>query len=102
MEVGEGGFGMNNVREYYLMHRNDIVTTLSMDESNGYIIRVGESGDSRLLPLGGRMSQEHLKRWWQQRAVPVNQGNIKMLLKENHISTPQNLLLSNLGLSLTV
>lgn len=101
MAEGEGNFGMNSVREYYLMHRNDIVTTLSIDESNGYIIRVGESGDYRLLPLGGRMSQEHLKRWWQQRAVPVNQGNIKMQLRENHIPTPQNLLLSNLGLSLT-
>lgn len=92
---------MNKERDYYLMHRNEIVTVLSMDEVSGSILRVGKLGNQDLMPLGGRQSQEYLKRWWQRRAVPINQGNIRMHLLENHIPTPQNLLLSNLGLSLT-
>ena len=92
---------MRHEKIYYLMHCNDIVTTLSFDEITGNIVSVGKSKDEKLLPLGGNRTQDDLKKWWERRAVPLKQGNIKHLLNANNIATPQNFLLQNLGLSLS-
>lgn len=86
---------------YYLMHRNDIVTVLAFDEVSGNIIRVGKKAKEDLLPPGANLSPTDLKSWWSRRAVLLEQGNIKLLLQENRIPTTQNYLLMNLGLSLT-
>lgn len=91
---------MNAESIYYLMHRNDIVTTLSFDETTGNLLAIGKLNDPGLLPIGGNRSSRDLQKWWERRAVPLNQGNIKMLLNANKIPTPQNYLLQNLGLSL--
>lgn len=92
---------MNHEEVYYLMHRNDIVTTLSFDKITGNVTAVGKKQNEQLLPLGGNCSAEDLSRWWERRAVPLKQGNIRHLLNANHITTPQNYLLQNLGLSLS-
>lgn len=92
---------MEREKIYYLMHRNDIVTTLSFDEVTGNIISMGKRKNEELLPLGGNRSSTDLRKWWERRAVPLKQGNIMRLLNANHIATPQNYLLQNLGLSLT-
>ena len=86
---------------YYLMHRNDIVATLSFDEITGSILTMGRKCDANLLPPGGNRSFVDLRKWWERRAVPLSQGNIRMLLDTNRIATTQNYLLLNLGLSLT-
>lgn len=86
---------------YYLMHRNDIVTTLSFDKVTGSVLSVGKKCRTELLPLGGNRSPQDLKKWWARRAVPLQQGNMRMLLDANNITTPQNYLLQNLGLSLS-
>lgn len=92
---------MEREKIYYLMHRNDIVTTLSFDEVTGNIISMGKRKNEELLPLGGNRSSIDLRKWWERRAVPLKQGNISRLLIANNIATPQNYLLQNLGLSLT-
>lgn len=92
---------MKNEQIYYLMHKNDIVTTLSFDVTSGTLMSVGKKVNQELLPLGANLSEKSLRQWWERRAVPLNQGNIKMLLRENHIATTQNYLLQNLGLSLS-
>lgn len=92
---------MNKERVYYLMHRNDIVTTLSFDIISGKIMQVGRKVNKELLPPGANLTQEDLKKWWERRAVPLNQGNIKLLLRENQIPTTQSYLLQNLGMSLS-
>lgn len=92
---------MNHEQIYFLMHRNDIVTTISFDRITGSIAAMGKKVNRELLPPGGNMSPVDLRKWWERRAVPLNQGNIRRLLDANQIATPQNYLLQNLGLSLT-
>lgn len=90
-----------NLKTYYLMHRNDIVTVLAFDEVSGNIIHIGKRVNEELLPPGGNLSGADLKSWWMRRAVPAEQGNVQVLLRENQIPTTQNYLLMNLGLSLS-
>lgn len=92
--------GLSSEKLYYLMHGSDIVTTVAFDEITGSMLSVGKQCRKELLPLGGNRSENELKKWWQRRAVPLFQGNIQLLLRENDIATPQNYLLKNLGLSL--
>ena len=91
---------MVNENLYYLMHENDIVCLLFMDEVSGRIMKTGTKVNQELLPLGGNQSQQELKKWWDRRAVPVDQGNIKRILEQNGIFNAQSYLLRNLGISL--
>ncbi len=89
----------NNI--FYLMHRDDVVVTMSIDNIGGNINKVSLNGIADLLPLGARKSTDELKKWWARRAVPISQGNIKRILQSEDIPTTQSLLVQNLGLSLT-
>ena len=91
---------MVNENLYYLMHENDIVCLLFMDEVSGRIMKTGTKVNQELLPLGGNQSQQELKKWWDRRAVPVDQGNMKRILEQNGIFNTQSYLLRNLGVSL--
>lgn len=86
---------------YYLMHKNDIVIAVTLDQVNGSIIKTSAEGNSELLPLGAKVSVNNLKKWWDRRAVPMSQGNMKRILQEAHISSTQEYLMRNLGLSLS-
>jgi len=90
-----------DVKVYYLMHRDDIVTTLAIDEVSGNIMQRGKRVNEELLPLGANLSVTDLKNWWIRRAVPLSQGKMKRLLQENQVPTSQNYLLLNLGVSLS-
>lgn len=90
-----------DAKVYYLMHRDDIVTTVAFDEVSGNIMQIGKKVNEELLPLGANLSAKDLKSWWVRRAVPLGQGNMKRLLLENQVPTPQNYLLLNLGMSLS-
>ena len=92
---------MNHEQIYYLMHRNDIVTTLSIDEETGHIVAIGKLKRKELLPPGGSMSPNALREWWERRAVPLKQGKISGFLHLNKLATSQSYLLKNLGLSLS-
>lgn len=87
-------------KHYYLMHRDDVVCSILIDPVSGAIMKVSAPKDPELLPLGGRIDSAMLRKWWQRRAVPVSQGNIRRILERIGI-TPQNYLEQNLGLSLT-
>lgn len=86
---------------YSLMHRDDPVCAISIDTVSGAILRASKSMNPELLPLGGSIDSAMLKRWWQRRAVPVGQGKIQRILEQMGITTPQEYLVRNLGLSLT-
>ena len=58
---------MVNENLYYLMHENDIVCLLFMDEVSGRIMKTGTKVNQELLPLGGNQSQQELKKWWDRR-----------------------------------
>ncbi len=86
---------------YYLMHKNDIAAVLTIDEISGNIIKVGKRVEKSLLPPGGSLSAENLKKWWIRRAVPISQGKIKKILLSCGVPTVQKYLSHNLGLSLS-
>lgn len=85
---------------YYLMHRNDVVTGLELEPVSGSIIKISKKQNKDLLPPGAGVSSDMLKRWWKNRAVPIEQGNIEKILKDNDISTTQAYLTVNYGVSL--
>lgn len=93
--------GATSEKVYYLMHGNDVVTTVTFDEITGSMLSVDKHSGQEILPFGGKRSETDLKKWWQRRAVPLYQGNTQLILRENSIATPQNYLLKNLGLSLS-
>ena len=86
---------------FYLMHWNDPVCTVSIDPVTGAMLRVSQKREQELLPLGGALDVQMLRKWWQRRAVPVGQGKIQRILEQMGITTPQEYLVKNLGLSLT-
>lgn len=90
----------DNMNLFYLMHNDDKVLILTIDET-GNLIKASGVGNRTLLPLGGTKSFVELKKWWRRRAVPVSQGNVAKLLRTLGIPTTQSLLVQNLGLSLT-
>lgn len=92
---------MSGENVYFLMHGNDVVTTLEMERVSGSIIKVASKIQKDLLPLGGNLSSDDLKSWWKRRAVPINQGNMKKNLNAQGIVSPQAYLLKNCGLSLS-
>ena len=87
-------------KHYYLMHRDDVVCSILIDPFSGAILKASAPKDPELMPLGGCIDSAMLRKWWQRRAVPVSQGNIRRILERIGI-TPQTYLEQNLGLSLT-
>lgn len=90
-----------NELKFSLMHRDDPVCAITIDASSGVILRVSKPINPDLLPLGGNMDAKMLRSWWQRRAVPVGQGRIRRILESAGISSTQEYLVKNWGLSLT-
>ena len=86
---------------YDLMHKDDVVASLQLDDLSGAILKVTPGTNPELLPLGGRLGADSLRKWWLRRAVPISQGGIAAFLQRERISTTQSLLVRNLGLSLS-
>ena len=85
---------------FLLKHENDIAASLHIDLMDGSIRKV-KIENEELLPPGGNLSTEELRRWWIRRAVPQLRGNIKKVLEESGTINTQSLLLQNLGISLS-
>ena len=76
-------------QSYELMHKDDVVASLQLDDLSGAILKVTLSASPELLPLGGSQGTDSLRKWWLRRAVPIRQGNIAALLQqEGHTVTP--------------
>lgn len=86
---------------YFLMHKDDVAATVTIDDVTGAMLRVAPQAQLELLPLGGRKSADELRAWWQRRAVPVSQGIVQRYLEQVGLPTPQAYLVRNLGLSLS-
>ena len=88
-------------QSYELMHKDDVVASLQLDDLSGAILKVTPGTNPELLPLGGSQGADSLRKWWLRRAVPISQGNIAALLQREGIPSTQSLLVRNLGLSLS-
>ena len=86
---------------YDLMHKDDVVASLQLDDLSSAILKVAPGANPELLPLGGSQGADSLRKWWLRRAVPISQGNIAALLQQEGIPSTQSLLVQNLGLSLS-
>lgn len=87
--------------KFSLMHKDDPVCAVTIDASSGVILRVAKPINPELLPLGGNIDAQKLRSWWSRRAVPVGQGKIMRILEKAGISSTQEYLVKNWGLSLT-
>ena len=88
-------------QSYELMHKDDVVASLQLDDLSGAILKIIPGTNPELLPLGGSQGADSLRKWWLRRAVPISQGNIATLLQQKGIPSTQSLLVRNLGLSLS-
>ena len=88
-------------QSYELMHKDDVVASLQLDDLSGAILKVTPGTNPKLLPLGGSQGADSLRKWWLRRAVPISQGGIAALLQRERIPSTQSLLVRNLGLSLS-
>lgn len=88
--------------QYWLMRKEEILTALDIGE-NGSILKTSqEVRHAELLPLACRGDRgAGLKRWWNERSIPLGQGRVKEMLEEKGLVEPSEYLLRNLGLSLT-
>ena len=84
------------------MRKDEVLLGLDIGE-NGYINRVTrETRHDELLPLAYRYErQTGIRRWWNERSVPIGQGRIKEMLEERGLVNSSEYLVRNLGLSLT-
>ena len=57
--------------------------------------------NQEIAPLQERICIDWIERWWNKRAVPLNQGKIREILEQHGVSCPEAYLVKNLGLSLT-
>ena len=49
---------------YDLMHKDDIVASLQLDDLSGAILKVAPGANPELLPLGGSQGADSLRKWW--------------------------------------
>lgn len=87
--------------KFCLMHKDTPVCALTIDADSGAILRVSKPVNPEILPLGGNIDAAQLRKWWQNRAVPMGQGRIKRILENAGIPSTQAYLVKNWGLSLT-
>ena len=85
---------------FLLKHGNETVATLNIDLLDGAIRKV-QILNEELLPPGGNLSVDDLRKWWMRRAVPQLRGNIQKVLEEMKEVNTHSLLLKNLGISLS-
>ena len=85
---------------FTLMHKDASVAVISIDE-RGSITKVSSKVNSGLLPFGTGGDRNRLKDWWENRAVPISQGNVRDFLHSMGIPSARMYLTRNLGLSMS-
>ena len=85
---------------YTLMRKNEEIMMLQIGE-DGNIVKLGKKQNTAIMPLQNRTSPKGIIEWWRDRAIPIKQGKIEKMLRENGIETNGLYLTHNLGLSLT-
>ena len=88
-------------RMFFLMHQNDIVVSLEIDEESGDVLNMGKDRRAELMPLGTERSKKAFQNWWNRRSVPETRRGLTEALRILQISTASSLMVRNLALSLT-
>lgn len=86
---------------YWLMRKNERITVLDFSDDGVLLKYSSELTDPKLAPLEYRANKnDWLKKWWQERSIPLEQGAVAKMLSESDLLGPQDYLFNNLGLSL--
>ena len=86
---------------YWLMRKNERITILDFSDDGVLLKFSSEITDPKLAPLEYRANKnDWLKKWWQERSIPLEQGAVAKMLSESDLLGPQDYLFNNLGLSL--
>ena len=86
----------------YVLKRKDEILTVIDFADDGSVYKFHQNLiRPELAPLHDPNNFNWLKQWWQRRAVPISQGNIRKMLETKGLLGPQDFLFKNLGLSLT-
>ena len=86
---------------YELMRKDQRVTVLAVNKTGGIEKCDYKNINQEIAPLQERICSDWIERWWNKRAVPLNQGKIREILEQHGVSCPEAYLVKNLGLSLT-
>lgn len=100
-----GSIGPDGKMDAYLMHGDIIVAELTFDVHGG-IGSIGIIHDDNHMPVftQGRKNEDllrHIRRWWSKRAIPKSRRGIDRALIELGMSTPEQMMLTSQGLSLS-
>ena len=83
------------------MRKNERITVLDFSDDGVLLKYSSELTDPKLAPLEYRANKnDWLKKWWQERSIPLEQGAVAKMLSESDLLGPQDYLFNNLGLSL--
>ena len=85
---------------FSLMRKNEEIMILQIG-ADGNIIKTGKTKNTAILPLQNRTGHRGVIEWWRDRAIPIKQGKVEQMLRENGIETTGLFLMHNLGLGLT-
>lgn len=88
-----------------LMHREEEVASLAIDDDSGLIADVASVFRAELLPVGtaprGDVDVKRLREWWSSRAIPECRTGLRSLLNRLDIAGAAELAVRSMGLSLT-
>ncbi len=88
-----------------LMHRDEEVASLILDDHQGSIFDVVSVRSTDLLPTGtaprGDIDVKRLKEWWSSRTIPTSRSGLRFLLDSLDMEITTELAAKSMGLSLT-
>ena len=61
-------------QSYELMHKDDVVASLQLDDLSGAILKVTPGANPELLPLGGSQGADSPRQWLGGRGRPTPHG----------------------------
>lgn len=89
------------IREYYLMHKDIPVCLMEISDSGAIGNVRRNDAASAHFPLGGQMNNMKFHEWWRDRAIPKTRHGAKTALQKLGYTSTQSALVNNLALSLT-
>ena len=92
--------------EYILTHRKVAVAEIEIDEETAVIAKIGAVFAPEHIPIGisvknNRPDRGDLNDWWQGRSIPASRQNIREVIQNLGVSSPEKLITRSFGLSLS-
>ena len=99
------GHGSHEIR-FTLMNRQYPVAKIVYDRKRKTFSAVTETIDATRAPIGvfgtnGRVALDEFNNWWRNRGIPSTRSRLQDLLAEAEVEIPEELIMRNLGLSLS-